>query len=85
MRRPGGYAIETNGDGSLVESDTFTCGHCNKIQRVKPMSRPEDIGGLCKQCMTLICTECLGGQCDPFEEKLRRHEARYHALRSYGQ
>lgn len=84
MQRPGGYAVITQHDGPQVEIDTFTCGHCNHVTHVKSRARPEDLGGLCKICMKPICTGCVGGVCDPFEEKLRRAEARYHALRSYG-
>jgi hypothetical protein len=84
MRRPGGIFICSSPDG-MTETDTFTCGHCNSIVAVQPKQRPEDIGGLCKQCMKLICACCVTrGNCDPLEEKLKRAEAREHALRSYG-
>ncbi len=85
MRKPQGYATIVDPDAPTVEMDTFTCAHCNCVKHVKPRERPEDTGGLCKQCMKLICAQCVErGHCDPFEEKLRREEARYHALRSYG-
>ena len=84
MRNAGGQVIITDPYGPTVEHDTFTCGHCNKIKIVKPKERPEDIGGLCKVCMKLICGDCVStGTCDPLEEKLKREEASYHARRSY--
>ncbi|MDP2410348.1 MAG: hypothetical protein Q8M26_08685 [Pseudolabrys sp.] len=85
MRSPGGVIITTDPAlPSPVERDTFTCGHCNGIVMVQPKQRPEDIGGMCKQCMKLTCPRCTGsGRCDPFMEKLKRVEARYHARRSY--
>ena len=64
--------------------DTMTCNHCNRLIHVKARNRPEDIGGLCKQCMRPICPFCLDLGCTPFEKKLERWEARGRALRSYG-
>lgn len=101
MRRPGGYVLITHpepgflrlddqtrpqqtGEGH-IEMDTFTCGHCGGIRHVRAMERPEDTGGLCKQCMKLICPRCVDtGRCDPLEKKLEREEKREIALRSYG-
>lgn len=84
MRRPGGALICTSSDGES-HTDTFTCGHCNGIVLVDGTARAEDVGGMCRLCMTLTCPACTDkGACDPFEKKLERTEARYHALRSYG-
>lgn len=67
------------------EFDTLTCGHCNRMIHVQARRRPEDIGGLCKQCMRPICPKCTDqGSCVPFEKKLEKWEARDRALRSYG-
>jgi hypothetical protein len=82
MLRPQGYATVTDPDG-VTERDTFTCVHCCAVKHVKPRERPEDIGGLCKVCMGLICADCVGQSCIPFMKKLERMEARYHARRSY--
>lgn len=69
----------------VIEFDTYTCGHCGHARHVRARERPEDTGGLCKQCMKLICPSCLGsGRCDPLEKKLERAEQRNQALRSYG-
>ena len=85
MRNPGGVLIATDPFGPTIEIDTFTCGHCNRIKYVKPKEKPEDIGGLCKVCMKLICGDCVDtGKCDPLEEKLKREESRNEVLRSYG-
>lgn len=84
MRREGGYAVITDPERPTVELSTFSCRHCNRVVHVKPKQRPEDLGGLCKICMGLVCSECVGKGCDPLEERLRREEERYHTLRSYG-
>lgn len=76
MRNPMGYATWTSPDAPVKERDTYTCGHCNRVKHVEPKQRPEDLGGLCKMCMKLICPVCLKpGTCDPFEKKLERMEA----------
>jgi hypothetical protein len=97
MRRPGGYgqiiADEPNkasardcyGRRIAAEADSYVCGHCDRVMFVNAGEQPEDIGGLCKACMTLICPHCLNvGHCTPLEKRLAEQEARYHALRSYG-
>jgi hypothetical protein len=76
MFRPGGYACVVEPDKPTQEFDTFTCAHCNRVTHVKPRARPQDIGGLCKQCMGLICPACVGQPCVPFEQKLQAWEAR---------
>jgi hypothetical protein len=97
MRNAGGYsqlicdepkkAVAFDRQGRVItqECDTFTCGHCCVVVFVRPQERPEDVGGLCKQCMKLICPGCTdNGRCTPFEKRLARAEARLDALRSYG-
>ena len=84
MLRPGGYACIADPVFGRRELDTFTCAHCNRITHVKPEQRPEDIGGLCKVCMGLICPMCVGRACVPFLKKLDQMEARARALRSHG-
>lgn len=72
------------GQRNVVEIDTFTCNHCNRIVKVPPKCEPAEVGGLCYICAQPICPTCVGKGCDPFEEKLKRSEASYHARRSYG-
>lgn len=85
MRNPRGYACISDPDAGTREADTFTCFHCNSVVFVKPMASPTDVGGMCGLCAKLICPACVAkGNCDPFEKKLERVEASYHALRSYG-
>jgi hypothetical protein len=76
MLRAGGYARIDDPDGSTIECDTFTCAHCNRIVHVKPKQRPEDVGGLCKQCMGLICPHCVGRACVPFLKRIDMMEQR---------
>lgn len=84
MRNPHGYLTISGPDG-VEENDTATCNHCNGLVRVPPNQRAADVGGVCKQCMGFVCQACYARVgCVPFEEKLKRVEARGEALRSYG-
>ena len=95
MRRAGGYgeficdgpieARDSFGRTVRQEHDTFSCGHCARVVFVNARERPEDIGGLCKVCMGLICGPCVDqGICHVVEKKLQDMERRQDTLRSYG-
>jgi len=75
MRKPGGYLIVNDPSLRAKEADTFTCGHCVRIVRVKPKADAADFGGLCKCCMKLICSRCVNiGTCYPIEKAIEDHE-----------
>jgi hypothetical protein len=80
MRGTTGYATLVDPaffGGHPKEADTFTCAHCNRIVHVKPLKPLDDLGGWCSFCAGLICRSCVGERrCDPFEEKLKRWEAK---------
>jgi len=91
MLRPGGYFVcvdpaPRQGQQATVEYDTFSCQHCNRIVRVKPLSPPEDMGGRCMNCGEglggLICKECVAkGNCVPLEKAIEAMEAKGRFLR----
>lgn len=85
MQRAGNYSIITDPVAGIHEQDSFTCCHCSRVVTVLPRQRGEDLGGLCKQCMQLICPQCVGKlTCDPWERKMEKIEARDRFLRSAG-
>lgn len=84
MLRPGGYSIATDLGGRVTETDTTTCCHCQTITHIAPKMPPDKMGGWCRMCMAATCVKCADKACVPFERKLERMEARYHARRSYG-
>ena len=98
MRNPGGYATVVgdmrSSDPRIVdhgirhvenEVDTFTCEHCCRVVHVPPRQDAANIGGLCKQCMGMICPRCVDkGVCRPWEKQMEEREAKYEARRSYG-
>ncbi len=81
--KPQGKAMLIDPDRGTVEYDTMTCGHCSALTHIRPRMRPEDMGGLCKVCMRLICRRCVGAACEVIERKLERWEASAAARRSY--
>lgn len=84
MFRPGGYIFSFDAGGVRQEADTFTCCHCQKVVIVKPKCDVDDLGGMCRLCMKMICPACVDQPCTPFEKSLEREEARDLARRSYG-
>ena len=85
MRRPGGVGtiMDPNVAAPFQERDTFTCGHCQYVVFVPPQANPADIGGLCKQCMTLICPTCVGRMvCVTWEQMIEMQEAKGRTFRS---
>lgn len=80
MHRVQGYGTIVDPDASTVEFDTYTCAHCNKIVQLRPHAPPD---GHCLMCNEGICETCaVRGNCDPFEKKLERMEARDRLRRS---
>jgi len=99
MRNPQGYAVIVSPEDAVIkydkfrcdeihtgttECDTFTCVHCNKIMHVKPGSRMDEFGSMCRNCMKMVCPKCADGPCIPFMKRLEMAEARKRALDSYG-
>lgn len=77
MRNPGGFFTITDPDNysKRVELDTFTCQHCNRINRVPP--NDNILETRCRLCWQRICArkECHA-RCHPFELKLEEMENR---------
>jgi len=86
VRRPqGNLSIFMEEDGETRNYDTFTCAHCQYITVVKPRMDPADMGGLCKQCMGLICRACVAyGQCTTWEAQMEKIESRDRFRRQCG-
>jgi hypothetical protein len=92
VRNPTGYATILDPDRPLVERDTCTCGHCQRIIFTKPGSAQtvyllqvsivpdvwkEEPGAFCRVCMRPICLPCHGvGRCTPWERQIEAAEAR---------
>lgn len=59
----------------VAKFDTATCFHCNSIFHVSARMHPSDIGGVCKQCMQIICPRCLDKPCVPWEKQMEVMES----------
>lgn len=79
MAEIGGYAIITSPDG-IVEMDTITCGHCNRVRHRKPlpggrMQALDDISVKCLGCGKRQCFDCAKLQrCIPLERQIEAME-----------
>jgi hypothetical protein len=75
-----GYLLVAGPQGVERERDTATCGHCQHVMQLPP---PKDgriivrVDPPCNGCGKFICSECRGKGCDPWEEQMRRQEARF--------
>ena len=92
MLRPQGYSTVVSPDAPVVERDTITCGHCQRVVFVKPNTAAttylipgthpdhpwrEEPGACCRVCMRSICLTCCDvGRCTPFERQIEQMEAR---------
>lgn len=75
-RREQGVAEWTHADGRILTRPTITCCHCGNVTIVPLKASAEDCGGFCRMCMAPTCMACADGACTPFEEELKRQEAR---------
>ena len=80
-----GYALITEPGKRDIESDTFTCIHCNRIVHIHIGSGKER--GFCFNCGGPHCGEKRGlkdcWECVPFEARLEMHEGsrgRWHKI-----
>lgn len=80
--RPKGYSVTIDGWGIETRRDTYTCVHCQKVCEVEPKSNPSD--WTCHSCFMPVCPNCYGKECDHFEKKLARAEAREQMFRDMG-
>lgn len=77
MRRAQGYRLIVDPDRPVVEADTITCGHCQRVTVVKPFEDAASSAGLCRLCDRIICPRCTAlKRCLPWEETMNRMEAR---------
>lgn len=58
---PGGI-----GSGALLELDTFSCVHCQRVVLKNPLRlRPREV---CMKCMAVVCDTCAPLDCRPFQK-----------------
>lgn len=84
LRRTRGFLVDDT-SGGRVESETFTCNHCNHLVEIPHKAPPDEAGGICYQCYALICPACARKrECTPFMKKLEEYERRSRFRRELG-
>ena len=81
-----GEATITGPKGQKVFT-TATCSHCNSVWAVSGNSSSMtcDPGGWCLQCSHMVCPQCSGKPCVPFEKKILAYEQRMSMLNAVGE
>jgi hypothetical protein len=72
--KPGGINTYFDPLFGEVESHSSTCSHCQHITDFPSLKRMFDHVDMCRGCMKLICLECVGKPCRPFEKEAERLE-----------
>lgn len=72
--KPGGVGEYTDVFG-VTEVHCSTCSHCQRQTEFPSMRKMMDYVEICRGCMKLICLECVGKPCTPYEKEVERQEA----------
>ena len=77
--KPGGInqLFDPSLPGGELETHASTCSHCQHITEFPSLKRMMDYVEICRGCMKLICLECHGKPCRPFEKEAERQELEY--------
>ena len=75
--KPGGINFLSDPDLGVVESHSSTCSHCQRITDFPSMRRMMEYVEICRGCMKLICLDCIGKGCRPYEKEAERQELEY--------
>lgn len=78
--KPGSF-VESTGPYGTVEEHASTCAHCQRITTFPNLKVMHQYIEVCRSCMRMICLECAGKPCRPWEKEMERQEARGRFLR----
>jgi hypothetical protein len=78
--KPGGVAEYFEPLG-VTTVHCSTCAHCQRQTEFPSMRRIHEHVDVCRGCMKLICLECAGKPCRPYEKELERQEAEFRLQR----
>jgi len=71
---PGGINFYFDPVFGEVESHSSTCKHCQKISDFASRRVMMDHVDICRNCMALICLDCVKKPCRPYEQEAERQE-----------
>jgi hypothetical protein len=72
--KPGGVNFQWDPVLGVVESYSSTCSHCQKITDFPSKREMMNYVELCRGCMKLICLNCVGKPCIPYEKQCEIEE-----------
>ncbi len=73
--KPGGVAQYFDPVLGVTEVHCSTCRHCQKHTEFPSLRVMFEYVDICRGCMKLICLECAGKPCRPYEKEAERQEA----------
>lgn len=71
--KPGGLS-QVFGPLECNSMHSSTCSHCQKITDFPSMKVMQNYVEMCRGCMKLICLDCAGKPCRPWEKECERLE-----------
>lgn len=77
MIKPGGINIVFDPVFGEIETHSSTCKHCQRITDFPSRRKMMEYVDICRGCMALICLECVGKPCMPYEKEAERQEHEY--------
>ena len=77
MIKPGGINTLFDPVFGEVESHSSTCRHCQHITDFPSRRKMMEYVDVCRGCMELICLECVGKPCVPWEKQCEQQETEF--------
>ena len=75
--KPGGVGQYFGCEG-MVEVETSTCAHCQKMTDIPNRRKMQEVVDICRACMKLICLDCAGKPCVPIMKRIEAQEQAYY-------
>jgi hypothetical protein len=79
--KPGGVSEYFGPYGEITTVHCSTCAHCQRHTEFPSMRVMHEYVDICRGCMNLVCLECAGKPCRPWEKEVERQEAEYRLQR----
>jgi len=74
---PGGVGEYFDELGVPTEVYASTCKHCQRITEFPSRRKMMEYVEICRGCMRLICLECYGKPCLPYEKLVDQQESEF--------
>ena len=83
-QKPGSVGLLFDPETGLVETHCSVCSHCQRISEFPSLRKMHEHVDVCRTCMKLVCLECAGKPCLPWEKQVEYMEARDRLFRDLG-